>query len=155
MMFYLVAAVILSAVIAWIMMPSPVEVDLQRSQKGTLMVTVDEEGETRAKDRFVVSCPVSGRLTRILFKEGDPVGLNQSVAIIHPLPLGKRESTEIRARLQAAEALSREAEILIRQTQLNLEKVPPREAADRSIEQKRFGHPAGIGIGPGCGKIAK
>ena len=86
------------------------------------MVTVDEEGETRAKDRFVVSSPVSGRLTRIQLKEGDPVGLNQTVAVIHPLPLGKRESTEIRARLQAAEALHREAEVLIRQAQLNFEK---------------------------------
>ncbi|MBI4768644.1 MAG: efflux RND transporter periplasmic adaptor subunit [Deltaproteobacteria bacterium] len=115
-------ALILLGVVVWVMIPSPLEVDLQSSQKGMLMVTVDEEGETRAKDRFVVSSPVSGRLTRIQLKEGDPVGLNQTVAVIHPLPLGKRESTEIRARLQAAQALHREAEILIRQTQLNLEK---------------------------------
>ncbi len=44
------------------------------------------------------------------------------IAVIHPLPLGKRESTEVRARLKAAEALSQEAEILIRQTQVNFEK---------------------------------
>lgn len=119
---YIFLALILLGAIVWVMIPSPVEVDLQRSQKGMLMVTVDEEGETRAKDRFVVSSPVSGRLTRIQLKEGDPVGLNQAVAVIHPLPLGRRESTEIRARLQAAEALHREAEILIRQAQLNYEK---------------------------------
>lgn len=120
--FYIIAGIILTGLTLWAFLPSPVEVDLQRAQKGTLLVTVDEEGETRAKDRFVVSSPVSGRLTRIQLKEGDPVGLNQVVAVIYPLPLGKRESTEIRARLQAAEATHREAEILIKQTQLNLEK---------------------------------
>ncbi len=119
---YIIGAVILTGLILWAFLPSPVEVDLQQAQKGRLLVTVDEEGETRAKDRFVVSSPVSGRLTRIQLKEGDPVGLNQAVAVIYPLPLGKRESTEIRARLQAAEATHREAEILIKQTQLNLEK---------------------------------
>ena len=119
---YIVAAVVLAGGIIWVMIPSPVEVDLQRSQKGMLIVTVDEEGETRAKDRFVVSSPISGRLTRIQLKEGDPVGLNQAVAVMHPLPLGRRESAEIRARLQAAEALQREAEVLIRQAQLNYEK---------------------------------
>lgn len=118
----ILSALILLGAVVWVMIPSPVEVDLQRSQKGMLMVTVDEEGETRAKDRFVVSSPVSGRLTRIQLKEGDPVGLDQPVAVIHPLPLGRRESTEIRARLQAAQALHRESEILIRQTQLNFEK---------------------------------
>lgn len=115
-------ALIFLGVIVWIMIPSPLEVDLQRSQKGMLMVTVDEEGETRAKDRFVVSSPVSGRLTRIQLKEGDPVGLDQTVALIHPVPLGKRESAEIRARLQAAQAMEREAEVLIREAQLNFEK---------------------------------
>ena len=68
---YIISAVILLGVIIWVFLPSPVEVDLQRAQKGPLMVTVDEEGETRAKDRFVVSSPVSGRLTRIELKEGD------------------------------------------------------------------------------------
>jgi len=119
---YIISAVILLGVIIWVFLPSPVEVDLQRAQKGPLMVTVDEEGETRAKDRFIVASPVAGRLTRIRLKEGDPVGFNQSIAVIHPLPLGRRESTEIRARLQAAEALHRETEVLIEQTRINVEK---------------------------------
>ncbi|MEW6187474.1 MAG: HlyD family efflux transporter periplasmic adaptor subunit, partial [Thermodesulfobacteriota bacterium] len=68
------------------------------------------------------SAPVSGRLIRITLNEGDAVAVNQAVAFIKPLPLGKREAIELRARLQAAESISKEAEILIRQTQFNLER---------------------------------
>jgi HlyD family secretion protein len=110
------------ALIIWVLIPSPVEVDLQKVVKGPLQVTIDEEGETRAKDRFVVSAPVSGRLMRVTLKEGDPVAINQTVAVIRPLPLGKREAIELRARLQAAESVKKEAEILIRQTQFNQER---------------------------------
>ncbi len=67
---YVIAALIFLGFLIWVFLPSPVEVDLQHAQKGPLMVTVDEEGETRAKDRFVVSSPVSGRLTRIQLNEG-------------------------------------------------------------------------------------
>jgi HlyD family secretion protein len=115
-------AIVGLGLIVWIMMPSPIEVDFQSAGKGPLQGTLDEEGETRAKDRFVVSSPVSGRLMRIHLKEGDPVSGIQTVAVVQPLPLGKREAIEIKARLQAAEAVSKEAEILIRQTQLNLER---------------------------------
>ena len=42
-----------------------------RSTRGPLLVTVDEEGETRVRDRFVVSAPVAGRVLRIELEPGD------------------------------------------------------------------------------------
>jgi HlyD family secretion protein len=74
---------------------------------GPLRVTVDEEGEARAHDRYVVAAPISGRLTRVELHDGDPVAVNQVVAIINPLPIDQRERAEITARVQAAEALKR------------------------------------------------
>ena len=44
-----------------------------RSTAGPLQVTIDEEGETRVRERFVVSAPVAGRLLRIELEPGDPV----------------------------------------------------------------------------------
>jgi HlyD family secretion protein len=113
---------VVAALIVWVMIPSGVEVDLQQAAKGTLLVTVDEQGETRAKERYVISAPVSGRLMRIPLQEGDAVTAGGTVAEIEPLPLGKRETLELKARLKAAEAVSQEAEILVRQTRLNLER---------------------------------
>ena len=90
--------------------PKPVEVETARAVMGPLQVTVDEDGETRAHDRFTLAAPVAGRLSRIEFHEGDEVGPNAVLATISPLPLDAREVAEIRARIQAAEAREREAE---------------------------------------------
>jgi HlyD family secretion protein len=90
--------------------PKPVEVEATRVVKGPLQVTVDEDGETRAHDRFTLAAPIAGRLSRIEFHEGDQVGPETTLATISPLPLDAREVAEIRARIQSAEARKREAE---------------------------------------------
>lgn len=100
------AAVIL---IALALRPKPAEVEAGRVVKGPLQITVDEDGETRAHDRFTIAAPIAGRLSRIEFHEGDQVGPETVLATISPLPLDAREVAEIRARIQAAEARHREA----------------------------------------------
>jgi HlyD family secretion protein len=89
--------------------PSPIRVEVARAAEGPLLVTVDEEGQTRAQDRFVVSSPVAGRLARVDFDDGDPIAYLQVLAVIDPAPLGPRERDEVIARVQAAEASKREA----------------------------------------------
>src|SRR5574340_154090 len=71
--------------------PEPLRVDTGLVKKGSMQVTVDEQGETRAHDRFVVTAPVAGRLTRIELHDGDAVQKNQVVAQIAPLPLSIQE----------------------------------------------------------------
>ena len=102
-----VGAVIL---VALAFRPKPVEVEAARAIKGPLQLTVDEDGETRAHDRFTLAAPISGRLSRIEFHEGDEVELETVLATISPLPLDAREIAEIRARIQSAEARLREAD---------------------------------------------
>jgi HlyD family secretion protein len=81
------AVLILVALVVWIWWPKPVPVDLVQVQKGVLTVTVDEQGKTRARDRYVVASPVTGRLTRLEWREGDRVRQGQVVAWLHPSPL--------------------------------------------------------------------
>src|SRR5688500_15782583 len=59
--------------------PESVEVDVARAMRGPLQVTVDEEGETRVRERFVVSAPVAGRLQRIELEPGDAVVRGKTV----------------------------------------------------------------------------
>jgi HlyD family secretion protein len=120
--FYIASALVLFGLVFLALKPTPLEVDLKPAQRGTLLVTVDEEGETRVRDRYVVSAPVPGRLKRIGLREGDAVAQGRTVAVIYPLPLGKRETAETRARQKEAEARQREAEVLVGQVRLNLEK---------------------------------
>jgi len=96
-------------VVAIAFRPKPTEVETARVTRGPLQVTIDEDGETRAHDRFTLAAPIAGRLSRIRFHEGDEVGSGTVLATISPLPLDARELGEIRARIDAAEARRREA----------------------------------------------
>ncbi|MFM7448680.1 MAG: efflux RND transporter periplasmic adaptor subunit [Leptolyngbyaceae cyanobacterium] len=67
--------------------PAPILVDQGRVQRGTLQVTVNAEGQTRVRDRFVIAAGASGHLNRITLQEGDPVSAGMVVARIDPLPV--------------------------------------------------------------------
>jgi len=108
--FMILAAVAAAILIVLAFRPKPVQVETARAVKGPLQVTVDEDGETRAHDRFTLAAPIAGRLSRIELHEGDTVGPDTVIATISPLPIDAREAAEIRARIQAAEARKREAE---------------------------------------------
>jgi HlyD family secretion protein len=83
-------------------------VDLVDVQPGRLVVTLDEEGETRVHDVYTLSAPVSGRVQRINWLVGDPVTANETVlAQIEPGDpsfLDPRSEAQARAAIQAAEA---------------------------------------------------
>lgn len=97
--------------LVWIMLrPAPVSVETAKAARGTMRVTVDEDGETRARDRFVVAAPIPGRMLRVDLVEGDSVRENQIVAKIEPLPLSQQQREEVLARVDTAEATKRQAE---------------------------------------------
>ncbi|MEM7064439.1 MAG: HlyD family efflux transporter periplasmic adaptor subunit [Cyanobacteria bacterium P01_B01_bin.77] len=83
--------------------PTSIPVDVGTVTMGALQVTVDAEGQTRVKDRYVVSAPVDGRLLRIDLDAGDLVETDAVVAQIDPLPLDTRVR-EAQARLQQLRA---------------------------------------------------
>lgn len=111
---YGIVALAALALAVLVFRPAPVRVDIGHVTTGSMHVTVDEQGETRAHDRFVVTAPVAGRLTRIELHDGDAVQENQVVALIAPLPLSVRERDEQAARITAAQSQQREAEELVR-----------------------------------------
>jgi HlyD family secretion protein len=88
--------------------PRPVMVDLVEVRPGPLVVTLDEEGETRVHDIYTLSAPVAGRVQRIDWHVGDPVVANETVlAKIEPGDpsfLDPRSEAQARAAIQAAEA---------------------------------------------------
>jgi HlyD family secretion protein len=109
------AAVILA--VAYGFWPRPVPVDVARVQRGPLRVTVEEEGKTRVKDRFVVSAPVAGFMRRSELKVGDPVQAGQIVVVLEPLRssvLDPRTRAEAEAAVAAAEATVKAAEEKVR-----------------------------------------
>jgi HlyD family secretion protein len=79
-------AVVLVALITAGLWPRPLPVETARAAVGSLRATVNEEGKTRIKQRYVVSAPVAGQLRRIPFKAGAEVRADETVvAIIEPV----------------------------------------------------------------------
>jgi len=66
-------AAVLVALIVIGFLPQPIPVETARVSRGSLRATVNEEGETRIKQRYVVSAPVTGHLRRVPFKAGAEV----------------------------------------------------------------------------------
>jgi HlyD family secretion protein len=89
------------------MWPTPVPVDVGTFARGPLVVTVDEEGVTRVRDRFVVSAPLTGRVLRIELEPGDKVKRGDVVARVRaeaaPL-LDARARAEAEAAVETARA---------------------------------------------------
>lgn len=87
--------------------PGAIEVDTSEVTMGPMAVTVEEEGKTAVKERFVISAPVAGYLRRIVFEVGDQVSKGQTVAELEPLRsevLDPRSRAAARAEVSAAKA---------------------------------------------------
>lgn len=113
-----------AAILFWLFkafQPVPVRVEIGAIRRGPLEVLIEEDGETRAHDRFVISAPVAGRLQRLELHEGDRITAGQTAAIIHPVPLDPAARKEVSAKLQAAESLEREAQERVTQALTSLE----------------------------------
>lgn len=135
-----------SIAVLWAFRPMPILVEVGKVHRGELQVTVNAEGKTRIRDRFVVAAPVSGRLTRIQLKAGDLVKSGQIIAQIEPLTLtapvqaalgrlaeirAQREGVatqrpkaatlaQAQTRIQAAQATQNRAEAAVAQAQATL-----------------------------------
>ncbi|MEM6432780.1 MAG: HlyD family efflux transporter periplasmic adaptor subunit [Cyanobacteria bacterium P01_D01_bin.115] len=108
---YLLAGLGVVGLSVLVLRPSPKRVDLVTVEPNDLQLTVDAEGETRVRDRFIISAPVDGRLTRIDLEAGDTVTGNQVVARIDPLPLtsqvqqSQARLNELQAQIAGVETL--------------------------------------------------
>jgi len=108
LLFWLPILVLGGLALAWLFRPQPVPVDLATITSGPIQVTVSDEGETRVKDVFVVSAPLTGLMRRIELKAGDAVVAQKTVvariAPSDPNFLDVRSEREARAALRRAEA---------------------------------------------------
>jgi len=104
---YAVLALIIAATV-YALMPQPVGVDIAVIDRGTVEVSVDEEGVARIRDIFRVSTPIAGRVQRLPIKPGDQVKQGvATIALIRPSDppfLDVRTRRELSATVDAASA---------------------------------------------------
>jgi HlyD family secretion protein len=102
------AAIVFVALIVVGLWPRAVPVEVATITRGPLIVTVDEEGMTRVKNRYVISAPVAGQLRRIDWKAGAIVEAGKTVLAVLETGgadfLDARSQAQAEARVRAAEA---------------------------------------------------
>lgn len=105
-----IGAVVLGVAVIgiWAFRPRPAPADFATVTRGALQVTVEEEGRTRVRDRYVLSAPLPGRMRRIELEPGDPVVAGKTVVAeflpADPVLLDARTRAELEARVRAADS---------------------------------------------------
>jgi HlyD family secretion protein len=139
LIFWAALGVLLTLGLVYAFWPRPVPVDLAEVGRGALVVTVDDEGETRVRDIFVLSAPVVAYSTRIEADVGDRVVANETVVAelepIDPDFLDPRGRAAALAAVRAADSAVALAEAEVRQAEAQLEFM--RTELERARELRR------------------
>jgi HlyD family secretion protein len=118
------AAVSIALVLGWAFAPRPVEVEVADAAVGRFVSTIDEDGRTRLRDRFVVSAPLAGRLSRIALRPGDAVAAGAPIATLTPAltpMLDERTVREQTARVEVVEAILMRATARVERSKVAVE----------------------------------
>ena len=111
---WIAASVALALLVVRAFQAVPIIVDVATVSCGRLRVSVDDDGQTRVRERYTISAPIDGLLLRTALDPGDPVQAGQTLvaefAPVAPDLLDTRSRREAQARINRAEAALKEAE---------------------------------------------
>jgi HlyD family secretion protein len=117
------SAALLALLAWWTFRPTPIDVEVASVVRGSFVKTIDDDGRTRAREKYLISAPLSGTLQRIEIHAGDRVAADQVVATILPqVPslLDERTREELAARVGAADAAKLRAAARVQQANVSL-----------------------------------
>jgi HlyD family secretion protein len=121
-LFVLLVLALIIAGLVYAFLPEPVDVDIVEVQRGDLQVTVDEDGKTRIREKYMVSAPLNGRILRISLEPGDEVIAGKTLlTMIEPRApelLDARSIAQAEARVKAAGATLRQVEPKLEEARL-------------------------------------
>ena len=134
-----VLGVLLAGLLAYAFWPKPIAVETRPITTGPLVVTVDGDGRTRIKDRFVVSAPVAGQIDRVGLRPGDRIKLGAPITVVTPIEpplLDARSRAQAEAQLRLARAAESQAAARVRTAQASADhakaELSRMQALDRS-----------------------
>lgn len=135
------AALLLALALLWALLPKAIPVDVAAARRGPMQVTVNEDGRTRVKDRYVVSAPLAGTLARITLDPGDRVASGDVLARIVPSTsplLDPRSRAEAETRLRAAIAAEAQARAGVNAAQAALDFARKELASQRELFERKL-----------------
>ncbi len=139
------ASALALAAFAWAFAPRPLPVEVAEVRRAAFEQTIDEDGRTRVRERYVISAPLAGRLARIRLEPGDPVSAGKPVAQLTPTApalLDARTVRELQERVGAAEAVLKQARAEVARAEAAAAQAQADLARNRALEREGFVSPA-------------
>jgi HlyD family secretion protein len=141
-----VALAVVAALVV-VFLPSAVEVEVAPVVRGAFERTIDEDGKTRVRERYVVSAPLAGRVLRSRLKAGDAVRAGDVIATLIPSApalIDARTEQELRERLGAAEAAAARANAEVERARVALEQARGDLSRATQLAEKGFTSPQAL-----------
>jgi HlyD family secretion protein len=141
-----VALAVVAALVV-VFLPSAVEVEVAAVARGAFERTIDEDGKTRVRERYVVSAPLAGRVLRSRLKAGDAVRAGDVIAVLLPSApalIDARTEQELRERLGAAEAAAARATAEVERARVAVEQSRGDLSRATQLAEKGFTSPQAL-----------
>jgi HlyD family secretion protein len=143
-LFWLLGALAITGLLVWIFAPRALEVETATVAKGRFERAIEEDGKTRLRERYVVSTPLAGRVSRITLREGDRVEKGTVIATVSPTApalIDARTEAEMRERVGAVEATSRRASVAVERAKAALDQANIELKRSEMLAEKGFVSP--------------
>ena len=144
---WIVPFLVAASVVGWWLMPRPVPVETAPVGKGHFVATIDEDGKTRVRERYVVAAPLAGQSTRVRLKAGNSVKAGDVIATILPNPapfLDPRSRSEAEERLGAAGATRERTQASVERARAQAAQAQTDLERARQLAQRGFATPQAL-----------
>lgn len=131
----------------WAFAPQPVMVTLAEVTLGPFEQSIEEDGQLRLKQRYLVAAPVGGHLLRPQLQVGDPVQMHQTVAQLAPMVspmIDPRQLAVLRQRVGRDQASLQAASARLQQVQTALDQARLHTHRTAQLAQQDFVAPAAL-----------
>lgn len=130
-----------AVLLVWAFAPRPLPVETATATAGRFERSIDEDARTRVRDRYVISAPLAGQLSRISLREGDAVAPDTVVATLTPAlspMLDARSEAQLGARVETADAAVARAQTRIARSRTALTQARNTLRRDEALARERF-----------------
>ncbi len=136
-----IVGIFVVSILAAVFWTKPAVIEVGIITRGSFQQTIDEDGKTRTRDRYIVSSPLAGNLRRMRLKAGDRVDPDEILATIIPsLPplLDVKSEKELKERLGAAEAEKLRTEATVERAKVSQDQAKAEYERNRKLADKGF-----------------
>lgn len=141
MLFVAAGALLIGGALVLAFRTPPVPVEVAEVVRATFEQTIEEDGKTRVRERYVVSAPLAGRLSRVQLHAGDEVKAGATVAVLSPSApamIDARSARELSERVGAATALLAQARTSAARADAALEQANTDLARQQKLQGEGF-----------------